>query len=1728
MSTSADRLAATIADLLERVEKLERGPRLTRAAIDAAPLPIYDDDGQLRQVLGTHADGTYTTTDHNGPTPPTPTGVSVTADVEGVTVAWSGAADVELPADFERVAVHLSTVPGFTPTQATEVAAFTSPYGGIATVSAAAGTTQHVRLVMVSTSDAWSVATAPQAVTPLAAPRGTNWRGAWSALAAYAVDDAVTYDGSSYRRLVAGTSATAPDADPANWELIAAAGAEGPQGIPGPPGEDGQSLYTWLKYADSPTTGMSDDPTGKTYIGLAYNKTTATESSSYADYTWSLVQGPEGDQGVPGPPGADGQTLYTWIKYGTSATGADLSDDPTGKTYIGLAYNKTTATESTNAADYQWALIQGPQGPQGIPGPPGADGQSLYTWIKYADTPTTGMADDPTGKTYLGIAYNKTSSTESSSYADYQWSLIQGPEGDQGIQGPPGADGQPTYTWIKYGTSATGAGLSDDPTGKTHIGIAYNKTTPTESTNAADYEWSLIQGPQGPQGPAGTPAATIHLTATAQVLAVPAGGTTTTPASATVTGTAVNTTITVWEYSVDGSSTWTSTAPAGVSRSGNVVTITGSTMTARTIAVRMTNGSGVADTLTVAKVSDGATGATGPTGSTGAAGADAYTVLLTNEAHTFPGGTSAALAGSTTSTVVAYKGTTQQSATIGDITGQVTGLTTSLNNNGSTTAGFTVTVTTALTQQSGELTVPVTVDGRTFTKTFSWAVSRTGATGSTGPQGPAGLNWRGAWAAATAYQVNDAVTYQGASYRRIVAGTTAGNPKDDTGNWELLAGEAPPVTPTASPTPQTIGTVGALLLRLPPVFNTSPVEVDVYVSTSSPVPLTDTYKHGTATGATYVIKDLPAGHPAAGPLQANTTYHIVARSRNAAGVDPGVLTEVTGKPVPDAIPEGAFELLYAGTLNVTHLEGGTFNLTEGQVNVIEAVGLNGEKVGLSGLDGFYVIGPEEVDGQQGPTLVEFPVNGKPNIISGVLQAEHLTTQGAILHGTTEIGPGGSLVLSGDQQPPKTAPQVSHNWHTVQQPAATADEEHYGLTLGGDGRWYVTEIDYSIGVNMYVQAFNADGTFSQQWALNDDYYPTSVVYSWATGRFYVLAEEANFGNYYIITLDPVTLAAQNYQNVLDGGSTARLPTLGWDYTNSRLILAYVGSPSGEVQVQGFAEAAAVTDDVIPQSVVDTNFVYDYDLGFVARGSFDYAGDRYVVRRRTGSGQEFQVLTTAVPAVQQTAEQWPASGYTFGATWVGAPTASVTRTNGSDVITAASAVFSDAHVGAAVSGASLTGRRVVERLSATQVRLSSAAGSSGSGVATFTVNRFWSLDGSMRRKRYEGGRMMWTSGTADRDVEYTWHGTEVITPTVTTVNGSTTVNSAAPSIAPFTVYDVGAEISGPGIPAGATITAFNTPDQVTISAAAGIGAGTGTATITRHYETTPSPVYTLPAVPKRSRLTVTVGTIPVGAGAAYNADSARVYIAPAGGAYVREGTVLAPNTAWSLDSQVPAEGGSPPTSSSFPALEASDFRSTNGGVLIDSNGNGSVGTAGFRDSIRANGEYPGTIKMWGSDVIPPGWLLCDGSSKSRLTYADLFQNSPYAIGTKFGNGDNSGTTFSLPDFRGGMASGALSLVSGQGIGASNLASIGSGDTAAGQSARWDRLNHLHDHAAQGTLDTSTVAHVGRQNAPTGGAQNVVGQIAGTHDGNHRHNVTGRTADAMTSSRHGYTAVNFIIKT
>ena len=117
---------------------------------------------------------------------------------------------------------------------------------------------------------------------------------------------------------------------------------------------------------------------------------------------------------------------------------------------------------------------------------------------------------------------------------------------------------------------------------------------------------------------------------------------------------------------------------------------------------------------------------------------DAYSVILTSEAYTFLGTTTAAKPGTCTTQVVCMQGANEVSFSIGSITCP-TGISASVGTDGKT---ITITASSSMTK-AGDVLIPVTVNGSdvTITKRFSCGLALTGATGpkgATGDQGPKG------------------------------------------------------------------------------------------------------------------------------------------------------------------------------------------------------------------------------------------------------------------------------------------------------------------------------------------------------------------------------------------------------------------------------------------------------------------------------------------------------------------------------------------------------------------------------------------------------------------------------------------------------------------------------------------------------------------------------------------------------------------------------------------------------------------------------------------------------------------------------------------------------------------------------------------------------------------------------------------------------------------------------
>ena len=274
-----------------------------------------------------------------------------------------------------------------------------------------------------------------------------NYEGVWESGKHYDYYDSVTHNGSTWACLNKNGSSSEPGTD-ADWQEIASKGDKGDgytqmgqfktgMVVPkmGVVSMGGGSYVAKASTTNPPLWCWTDNAGNRfTFNDGGYVLTGEVNTTEYdvlAEPGRDGTDGINGTDGVPGTPGKDGKTYYTWIRYADDAQGNGISNDPTGKAYIGLAYNKETAVESDNPSDYKWSDIKGEPG---VPGAVGADGKTYYTWIAYSDNADgSGMYQQPNNNTkYIGIAVNKETATESSNPADYTWSQFKGNKGDKG------------------------------------------------------------------------------------------------------------------------------------------------------------------------------------------------------------------------------------------------------------------------------------------------------------------------------------------------------------------------------------------------------------------------------------------------------------------------------------------------------------------------------------------------------------------------------------------------------------------------------------------------------------------------------------------------------------------------------------------------------------------------------------------------------------------------------------------------------------------------------------------------------------------------------------------------------------------------------------------------------------------------------------------------------------------------------------------------------------------------------------------------------------------------------------------------------------------------------------------------------------------------------------------------------------------------------------------------
>jgi hypothetical protein len=312
--------------------------------------------------------------------------------------------------------------------------------------------------------------------------------------------------------------------------------------------------YIWYVYADDAIgSGISLDPSNKTYFGILGNRSVPTPNISdptIFDYYIQPVSGASVGDGITASLtneahvistdsnglGGDftGATSRIIVLVGkvddtgaytlsiTTSAGISGSLSGTKYTVTNMTTNGGTVTFTATRDGFPTLIkvftlsksksgatgVQGPGGDQGIPGSNGTNGVSSYFHIAYANSSNGSVGFNQTSGSFVGT-YVDSNPTDSSNYTRYSWKQFvgsQGPGGNQGIPGDSGDNGQTSYLHIAYANNSSGSSnfTTGNWTNQTYIGT-YVDFNVADSTNASLYDWKLFKGSNGTNGSQGIP-----------------------------------------------------------------------------------------------------------------------------------------------------------------------------------------------------------------------------------------------------------------------------------------------------------------------------------------------------------------------------------------------------------------------------------------------------------------------------------------------------------------------------------------------------------------------------------------------------------------------------------------------------------------------------------------------------------------------------------------------------------------------------------------------------------------------------------------------------------------------------------------------------------------------------------------------------------------------------------------------------------------------------------------------------------------------------------------------------------------------------------------------------------------------------------------------------------------------------------------------------------------------
>lgn len=293
------------------------------------------------------------------------------------------------------------------------------------------------------------------------------------------------------------TGPQGPKGDTGPQGPVGATGLQGPkgdQGIQGPKGADGQSSYTHLAYADKSTDVLVDAmPTlGSPWF---YSGATGTVSPISGGYKYTTAGGTHQMKQVITFNGTTGKNVYTYLVIKNTHTTNDLAIAFNG---IGTILNGGFATvivkPGQTYVDYRPAICRDTHDfvQINILATVIANDLSyeIYDYAIYNTNPIINFSvGGNANNAYIGM-YVDNVATDSTDPTKYRWTLAKGQDGEQGIQGPAGADGRTPYWHTAYANSSDGKtdfSLTDS-TNKRFIG-QYTDYTQADSTDPTKYKW---------------------------------------------------------------------------------------------------------------------------------------------------------------------------------------------------------------------------------------------------------------------------------------------------------------------------------------------------------------------------------------------------------------------------------------------------------------------------------------------------------------------------------------------------------------------------------------------------------------------------------------------------------------------------------------------------------------------------------------------------------------------------------------------------------------------------------------------------------------------------------------------------------------------------------------------------------------------------------------------------------------------------------------------------------------------------------------------------------------------------------------------------------------------------------------------------------------------------------------------------------------------------------------